>query len=95
MRKRAAPGDFRVQSIWGGTVERVEPDAEAVQVAERALAQLDAAPLYARVDLVAAPDGALNLIELELIEPNLYLTQHPPAAATLAEAALLRVDVDA
>jgi glutathione synthase/RimK-type ligase-like ATP-grasp enzyme len=95
VRKRAAPGDFRVQSIWGGTVERAEPGAAEVEIAERAIAQLDEPPLYARIDLVAGPDGANRLIELELIEPNLYLTQHPPAAAALAEAALLRVDVDA
>ncbi|HET7455762.1 MAG TPA: hypothetical protein VFJ76_09585 [Solirubrobacterales bacterium] len=95
VRKRAAPGDFRVQSIWGGTVARVEPGSDARRLGEQALAQLDEAPLYARVDLVTDPDGALRLIELELIEPNLYLSQHPPAAAALAEAALLRIDVDA
>lgn len=95
VRKRAAPGDFRVQSIWGGTVERAEPDAAEMTIAEQALAQLKEPPLYARVDLVAGPDGAALLIELELIEPNLHLTQHPPAAEALAEAALLRVDVDA
>lgn len=94
VRKRAAPGDFRVQSIWGGTVDRAEPNAAEVTIAEQALAQLDEPPLYARVDLVAGHDGAPLLIELELIEPNLYLTQHPPAAEALAEAALLRVDVD-
>jgi len=95
VRKRAAPGDFRVQSIWGGTVERAEPGAAEVGLAEQALAQLDEPPLYARVDIVAGRDGDLCLMELELIEPNLYLTEHPPAAATLAEAALLRIDVDA
>jgi glutathione synthase/RimK-type ligase-like ATP-grasp enzyme len=95
VRKRAAAGDFRVQSIWGGTVERVEPSVEAVQIGGQTLALLDDTPLYARVDLVSGPGGTLCLIELELIEPNLYLTQHPPAAAALAEAALLRVDVDA
>jgi glutathione synthase/RimK-type ligase-like ATP-grasp enzyme len=95
VRKRAAPGDFRVQSIWGGTVERVEPGDQAVRLSGQALAQLEETPLYARVDLVTDPDGALCLIELELIEPSLYLTQHPPAAAALAEATLLRIDVDA
>jgi glutathione synthase/RimK-type ligase-like ATP-grasp enzyme len=94
VRKRAAPGDFRVQSIWGGTVERAEPTAAEVTIAAQALAQLDEPPLYARVDLVAGSDGAPLLIELELIEPNLYLTQHPPAAEVLAAAALLRIDVD-
>jgi glutathione synthase/RimK-type ligase-like ATP-grasp enzyme len=95
VRKRAAAGDFRVQSIWGGTAEPAEPGDAEVNLAELALAQLDQTPLYARVDIVTGPDGARLLIELELIEPNLYLTQHPPAAGALAEAALLRVDVNA
>ncbi|HMI81950.1 MAG TPA: hypothetical protein VK480_09210 [Solirubrobacterales bacterium] len=86
VRKRPEPGDFRVQSIWGGTMEPAEPDPEQVELAEQALAQLDEAPLYARVDQVAGPDGEPCLIELELIEPNLYLSQHPPAANVLADA---------
>lgn len=94
VRKRPAPGDFRVQSIWGGTVERTEAGAAEVDLGERALAQLDEAPLYARVDLVSGPGGEPCLIELELIEPNLYLVENPPAADALA-AALLRIDVDA
>lgn len=94
-RKRPAPGDFRVQSIWGGTLDRADPEPDEVELADQALAQLDEPPLYARVDLVTGPDGNPCLIELELIEPNLYLTQHPPAADILAEAVLLRIDVDA
>jgi glutathione synthase/RimK-type ligase-like ATP-grasp enzyme len=95
VRKRAAAGDFRVQGLWGGTAARTEPERAQVELAEQALAHLDEPPLYARVDIVAGLDGGPCLIELELIEPNLYLTQHPPAAAALAEAALLRIDVDA
>lgn len=95
VRKRPARGDFRVQSIWGGTFEPAKPDAGQIEVAERALAQLEEPPLYARVDLVGDLDGNPALIELELIEPNLYLSTDPAAAARLAEAALLRIDVDA
>lgn len=95
VRKRPAAGDFRVQSIWGGTVEPATPSADAIEIGDQALACLAEAPLYARVDLVAGPNADLCLIELELIEPNLYLVTHPPAAAMLAEAALLRIDVDA
>lgn len=95
VRKRPAPGDFRVQSIWGGTVERDDPTPEHVDLAERALSQLASTPLYARVDLVSDLAGDPCLIELELIEPNLYLSTHPPAVDALAEAVLLRVDVDA
>jgi glutathione synthase/RimK-type ligase-like ATP-grasp enzyme len=88
VRKRPALGDFRVQSIWGGTVSREEPRAAEVELAEEVMALFKELPLYARVDLVAGLEGAPCLIELELIEPNLYLTEHPPAAVALAEAAL-------
>jgi glutathione synthase/RimK-type ligase-like ATP-grasp enzyme len=95
VRKRPAAGDFRVQSIWGGSVEQAEPDLEHVDLAERALAQVAPTPLYARVDLVAGIDDHPCLIELELIEPNLYLSTHSPAVGVLADALLLRIDVDA
>lgn len=88
VRKRPAPGDFRVQSIWGGTTSRTDPQAPQVELAEQTLALLDQPPLYARVDLVAGRDGAPSLIELELIEPNLYMVEDPPAAEKLADAAL-------
>jgi glutathione synthase/RimK-type ligase-like ATP-grasp enzyme len=86
VRKRPAAGDFRVQAIWGGTTERTEPEPAHVQLAQQAIAALGEPPLYARADLVTGPNGNPCLIELELIEPNLYLTEHPPAAETLAEA---------
>jgi glutathione synthase/RimK-type ligase-like ATP-grasp enzyme len=88
VRKRPAPGDFRVQSIWGGTVERADPDPLEVDLAKQALEQLDEPPLYARADLVTGLDGNTCLIELELIEPNLYLNENPTAAEHLADAAL-------
>jgi glutathione synthase/RimK-type ligase-like ATP-grasp enzyme len=88
VRKRPAPGDFRVQSIWGGSVERTEPESAEIELAEQALAQLDEPPLYARVDLVTDPKGEPCLIELELIEPNLYLQAFPPAAEALARATI-------
>lgn len=92
VRKRPAPGDFRVQSIWGGTAAPAELEATQVELARQALGHLDEVPLYARVDLVTGLDGSPCLIELELIEPNLYLSTHPGAADRLADAvmALLR-----
>jgi glutathione synthase/RimK-type ligase-like ATP-grasp enzyme len=88
VRKRPAPGDFRVQSIWGGTVEPAEPEPRHVQLAEQALAHLAEPPLYARADLVSGPNDEPCLIELELIEPNLYLQTNPTATEVLAEAVL-------
>lgn len=86
--KQAAQGEFRVQMDYGGTHELVEPSP-----ALRALgdAVLDAARqrwIYARVDVVEAEPGP-TLMELELIEPELFLTSEPGAADTLA-AALVR-----
>lgn len=86
VRKRPAEGDFRVQSIWGGTVATAKTESAHIEVAEQALSQLDETPLYARVDLVADLDGNPALIELELIEPNLYLGTDPTAADRLADA---------
>ncbi|HEY3435810.1 MAG TPA: hypothetical protein VGK41_09175, partial [Solirubrobacterales bacterium] len=74
VRKQPTPGDFRVQSIWGGVMAPARPEPRHIEVAEQALAGLEAPPLYARVDLVADLDGNPALIELELIEPNLYLS---------------------
>lgn len=95
VRKHPARGDFRVQAIWGGTAAPAEAGPREMEIGERALAQLAEAPLYARVDLVAGLDGEPCLAELELIEPNLYLSTRLVAVAVLAKAALLRVDVDA
>lgn len=65
-----------------------EPSAAELDVARAALAAVpfDASLLYARVDLVPGPDGAPVVIELELVEPSLFLSTAPGAADRLAEA---------
>jgi hypothetical protein len=45
-------------------------------------------PLYARVDLIADSDGEPRLLELEVIEPELYLAASPGAAERFAAALL-------
>jgi hypothetical protein len=47
-------------------------------------------PLYARVDMVAAADGSPVLMELEAVEPNLYLDQAPGSAERVAAAIAAR-----
>ena len=71
--KRAKSGDYRIQSIYGGTEQAVTPTAKQLSVAERVLGTLPETPLYARIDLLRGNDGSFKLIELELIEPDLYL----------------------
>jgi len=83
VRKRPASGDFRVQEHHGGTVEDHTPTAQEMAVAEAALAAAPAPTLYARVDLVEH-HGAPVVMELELIEPELFLRRSPAAAAVFA-----------
>ena len=84
LRKRAKPGDFRVQDDHGGTVHQLAPSTEQVAVAEQALAACGTVPAYGRVDLVRLDDGSLAVMELELVEPELWLRLHPPAAEAMA-----------
>jgi len=85
--KRAASGEFRVQSQFGGSVEPIEPDAGILASAQKALAAVaklgypDHA--YARVDGVMI-DGRFRLMELEMIEPALFLAGRPDAAERFA-----------
>ena len=75
--KRAKAGDYRIQSLYGGTEEIYAPSREELGAAQAVLNVLDFTPLYARVDLLRGRDGALKLIELEMVEPYLYLPQAP------------------
>ncbi|MET7272332.1 hypothetical protein ABZS59_14315 [Streptomyces flaveolus] len=56
-------------------------------VAERALAAVPGAPelLYARVDLVDGEDGLPRVMELELVEPNLFLWLHEGSVPRVVE----------
>jgi glutathione synthase/RimK-type ligase-like ATP-grasp enzyme len=83
--KRAAvgTGEFRVQTEHGGTVEPASPSDHLVAEAARCLAVLPTMPLYARVDGIVRDDQFV-LMELELIEPNLFLDLEPTAAARMA-----------
>ncbi|MFM1920528.1 MAG: hypothetical protein RLZZ303_2162 [Candidatus Hydrogenedentota bacterium] len=86
--KRPTPGDFRVQEEHGGIIEPAESNPEQRRVAELALAALPEDCLYARVDLVAADDGGWQVIEVELIEPSLYLRMDDGAPARFVQAFL-------
>jgi hypothetical protein len=83
--KRPAAGDYRVQWEFGGSAESAIPGAHLVADAERALAAAPGGALYARVDGVEQ-GGRLVLMELELIEPHLFLAWSAPAASRLAAA---------
>ncbi|MFE9764523.1 RimK family alpha-L-glutamate ligase [Streptomyces sp. NPDC005808] len=69
-------------------LEPWKPTPAELSVAERALAAVPDAGevLYARVDLVDGDDGEPCVMELELIEPNLFLWLHPESVPAVTEA---------
>jgi hypothetical protein len=77
VRKIAASGDYRIQSTYGGRDLPHLPSPADLQAAELALSCATGDLLYARVDMVRGADGALKLMELELIEPYLYPVYAP------------------
>ena len=78
--------DFRVQEEHGGIITAVEPTEKLREAANKAFALIELSPLYARVDLVRDDDNEFALIELELIEPALYLRMDPDAPRRFAAA---------
>lgn len=83
IRKFPADGDIRVQDEHGGRCEVEEPSPEATRVALQLLEGCPGQPVYARVDLIER-DGALELMEMELFEPELFFKLVPEAADRLA-----------
>ena len=79
----ARDGDFRVQQDFGGRVEAASPSAALLSFAASVMTHVPDSCLYARVDVVESSRGPL-LMELELIEPELYFLFVPDAAARMA-----------
>lgn len=89
--KVPSAGDFRVQEQFGGREITVEASAEARAVAEQSLRAAPCEALYARIDMVRGAGGGLQLMELELIEPALFLSHAADRGQLFAEALSARL----
>jgi glutathione synthase/RimK-type ligase-like ATP-grasp enzyme len=89
--KQPARDDFRVQREFGGTSVSAFPAAALIHDAEFALSAIGQELLYARVDGIEQ-DGRLILMELEMIEPYLFLSSSSLAAERFAHAILRVLD---
>ena len=79
--------DFRVQPEHGGIIRAVEAEEALHAAGKIVLGALGEAPLYARADFVRANEGGgFWLMELELIEPSLYLRMDAAAPVRFARA---------
>ena len=83
---RPKPGDYRVEPHVGGTETLGEAPREALDLAHRALAAAPALATYARVDMIADEVSAWQIMELELIEPALWLPRAPGSTERFATA---------
>ena len=86
--KRPKSGDFRVQPHLGGVTLPSKAPPGGVELARQALAAAPAKATYARVDIVPDDEGTLRIMELELIEPALFLDHAPDGGAAFTKAVL-------
>ncbi len=84
MLKKPAPGNFLVHQHWGGNYSKTEITEKDRFFIRSIFNKLDSLPLYARVDYIYDYNQFPMLLELELIEPNLYLSEKHPGLEILA-----------
>ena len=89
--KTAKKGDYRIQSLYGGTEQRVMTSGADLEAARHVVNALEEKPLYARVDMIRDEGGTMRLMELELIEPYLYPEQSDELGAMIARALIKRL----
>lgn len=90
IRKRPPKGEFRSNARYGPSRSAETPAGEVAEQGAAALRVLPEMPLYARVDGVVR-DGALIVIEVEVLEPALFMEFDPPSAGRFAEATVKRL----
>ncbi len=81
--KEVAAGEFRVQPHLGGGSRLIDASPQLRAFGERVLATVPYSWVYARVDVVVAERGPV-LMELELVEPELFFHLIPERADHLA-----------
>ena len=85
--KTPKSGDFRSQPDYDAHLRTLPPPAEALELATQAIDYVGRAQLlYARADMVRDEAGRFCLMELELIEPDLYLAYDPEAMMRFKDA---------
>ncbi len=84
--KKPKENDFRVQEEHGGDIQPINAPQNIISVAESIIRKLSITPLYGRVDLVRTLQDNFALMELELIEPSLYLNKDNQAPQRFARA---------
>lgn len=85
MLKQPSDNDFRTQPEFGGKEKRIYPSSQMLNEATRVLKIIYSPLLYTRLDGILV-NSMLHLMELELIEPHLFLEKAPEKASMFADA---------
>ena len=87
--KKPAPNDYRVQGIYGGTIQRAEPHPDDLVQAQAVLNKLPFDILQVRLDFVRV-GSYLSVIEVELIEPIFSFNLVPESIDRLVDATKIK-----
>lgn len=90
--KTPAPNEFRIQEKLGGRVRGAEPPNRMVHLAKQAIEATPGNAVYARVDGIA-DTNQLTVMEVELIEPSLFLGFSPDSPIRFADSLAAALDV--
>lgn len=82
--KKPADGQFLVQSAHGGSVQPVTPPDWMINEVKKILFATEQPYLHARVDVIKK-GSTLAVVEVEMIEPSLFLSYFPGSADKLAQ----------
>ena len=86
IQKIPKPADFRVQEEYGADISPIDPEPGLLAAGDKVMQLVEPMPVYARADFVRGPNGRFLVMELELIEPSMYLRMNAEAPGRFAAA---------
>jgi glutathione synthase/RimK-type ligase-like ATP-grasp enzyme len=90
MKKTPKQGDFRVQFNFGGNYEKHSPSEVILNECKKVMGIYGERAFYVRIDGIELNDE-FKIMEVEMIEPDLYLHYFPEAKFDLAESILKKL----
>lgn len=82
--KKAQGNEFRIQDEYGGSVEKYIPDEDEIREVQKLLNSFPHRYEFARVDFIRVK-GEIKIMELEVIEPELFFRIEPNSADRFAD----------
>ncbi len=90
MKKTPAKGGFLVHEYVGGSYRKTALKSDELAFIDDLISKIDDRYLYMRVDFLRDCSGKIMLLELEMIEPGLYMSKAPQIAESFLEELLKR-----